>query len=210
MPVEIGTVKALLVPRALARLTRSGFHFCAGPGCRIVYFSDNNQTFDIDDVRVLVWQKQPPGARMLCYCFGENEADMTHEIAARGRTLAIERVRRHIADRRCACEIRNPRGACCLGDLTASIKVLMTPNEVNTTPHGVPAREFGPCWRSDCRNWRGASRKCRPFAASSASISIRATSRWRPRLRRTVPQLTRSSVGSTRLGAADESGPDPT
>jgi hypothetical protein len=128
--VEIGTVKAQLVPQALARLTPGGFHFCPGPECRTVYFSDDHQTFDVDDVRVSVWQKQPRGARMICYCFGENEADMTREIGAQGRTLAIERVRRHIADRRCACEIRNPRGACCLGDLTASIKMLMTPKEV--------------------------------------------------------------------------------
>jgi hypothetical protein len=33
-------------------------------------------------------------------------------------------VRRHIEDRRCACDVRNPRGACCLGDLTLVIKQL--------------------------------------------------------------------------------------
>jgi hypothetical protein len=39
-----------------------------------------------------------------------------------GRTMAIERVREHIAATRCACDIRNPRGACCLGDLIAAVK----------------------------------------------------------------------------------------
>ena len=122
--VESTTVKALLVPSALARLKHDSFHFCASPACKVVYFSGAGATFDTADLRVPVWQKTPPGARIVCYCFGENEADMQHEIADTGRTAAIDRVRAHIADRRCACDVRNPRGACCLGDLTTAVKAL--------------------------------------------------------------------------------------
>ena len=123
-PVEVGTLKALLTPPALARLQLGAFHFCASLACDTVYFSEGGQIFRTGDVRVAVWQKQSPGARTFCYCFGENETDMQREIEAQGRTLAVERVRHHIADRRCACEVRNPRGACCLGDLTAAVKRL--------------------------------------------------------------------------------------
>ena len=82
-----------------------------------VYFSGDGEIFRTGDVRVAVWQKEPPGRRMLCYCFGENEAAMQHEIQTTGRTLAVNRVRHHISERRCACDVRNPRGSCCLGDL---------------------------------------------------------------------------------------------
>jgi len=58
----------------------------------------------------------------LCYCFGESEASIRAEIEATGRSAAVERIREHIAAGRCACEIRNPRGACCLGDVTAAVK----------------------------------------------------------------------------------------
>jgi hypothetical protein len=34
----------------------------------------------------------------------------------------MSRVREHIAAKRCACDIRNPRGTCCLGDVDAAVK----------------------------------------------------------------------------------------
>ena len=36
--------------------------------------------------------------------------------------LAVDRVRAHIAAGRCACEIRNPKGTCCLGDVIAAVR----------------------------------------------------------------------------------------
>jgi hypothetical protein len=124
--VEVLTLKALLTPTALGRLEDGRFRFCANPACGTVYFSDVGQRFQIDDVRVAVWQKQTPGSRTLCYCFGENEADMQTEIDSTGTTAAVDRVRDHIVNRQCACDVRNPRGACCLGDLIAAAKRLGT------------------------------------------------------------------------------------
>jgi predicted HD phosphohydrolase len=69
-----------------------------------------------------VWQKEPFGARLVCYCFGETEATIRDEIEMTGRSRAVERVREHIVAKRCACEVRNPRGACCLGDLIAAVR----------------------------------------------------------------------------------------
>ena len=59
---------------------------------------------------------------MICYCFGENEADISAEVEQTGRYNAVERVRVHIASGRCACDVRNPKGACCLGDVTQAVK----------------------------------------------------------------------------------------
>ena len=129
MPVEVSTLKALLTPSALAQLQLGRFHFCASSDCDTVYFSDAGQVFRTGDVRIGVWHKQRPGVRTLCYCFGENEADMLREIHEHGATSAVARVRRHIADRRCACDVRNPRGVCCLGDLMAAVKRLSVAQE---------------------------------------------------------------------------------
>ena len=123
--VEATTVKALLTPEALARLSLAGFYFCTSDACDTVYFSDTGQVFRTVDVTVHVWHKQPAGGRTFCYCFGENEGAMQAELASSGRIAAIERVRHHIAERRCACEIRNPRGVCCLGDLSAAVRALL-------------------------------------------------------------------------------------
>jgi hypothetical protein len=128
-PVDLATVKALLTPIAMARLVLETFRFCGAPACTAVYVSDGGLVFDVSDVRVPVWQKLPPGHRMVCYCFGENEGDLRREFETQGRTRAVERVRGHIAERRCACDVRNPRGACCLGDLTAVIARLEAERE---------------------------------------------------------------------------------
>jgi hypothetical protein len=55
----------------------------------------------------------------VCYCLGETPAAIRAEIAAHGRTRAVQRVRDLIASGLCVCEVRNPRGACCLGELMA-------------------------------------------------------------------------------------------
>jgi hypothetical protein len=129
LAVDLATLKALLIPQALARLEMVTFRFCPDPICDTVYVSDTGQVFRVNDVRVPVWQKLPPGDRTLCYCFGENERDLQREITERGTTDVLARVRAHIAERRCACDVRNPRGACCLGDLTVAVAALQTQGE---------------------------------------------------------------------------------
>lgn len=111
----------MLTVNALARISGAPHRFCADPACEIVYFTAAD-TFTVHDLRVPVWQKEPFGARMVCYCFGENETDIAREISEQGASRAVERVREHIAAGRCACELRNPRGACCLGDVIAAVK----------------------------------------------------------------------------------------
>jgi CopZ-like zinc binding protein len=114
-PVDLITVKALLTERALQRISVLPHRFCPDPACAVVYFDANGQVFTVDDVRVAVWQKAPGADRTICYCFGENEADLRRDAGQ-----VVERVRAHIAAGRCACEVRNPRGTCCLGELIAA------------------------------------------------------------------------------------------
>jgi len=121
--VALATIKGLLQEPALRRLSAGGrHHFCPDPSCEIVYFDNAGGLYRTSDVRVPVWEKEPFGARVICYCFGENEAEMREESRLTGRSTAVERVRAHIAVGRCACEIRNPRGVCCLSDLAEAVE----------------------------------------------------------------------------------------
>lgn len=115
------TVKALLTEAALRRFAAADYRFCAAAACPVVYFALSGEPFTTADLRVPVWQKRPFGHRMICYCFGENEEDIRREIERQGRSEGVRRVRDHIAAGRCACEVRNPRGVCCLGDMTAAV-----------------------------------------------------------------------------------------
>ena len=119
--VEPITLKALLRPAALARLTAPAHRFCPKPSCPVVYFGAGEE-FDQDEVTVPVFQKMPPGERTVCYCFAMSEADLGREIAETGRSTAAERVTSHVTAGRCACEVRNPQGSCCLGNIAAATR----------------------------------------------------------------------------------------
>ncbi len=122
--VDLQTVKAMLTEPGLRRFAPVLHRFCPDPSCDVVYFAEDGQTYAKADVRVAVWQKEPEGGRTICYCFGENEAEIRAEVIATGTSIAVERVRQHIQAGRCACEVRNPRGVCCLGELGAAVKRL--------------------------------------------------------------------------------------
>lgn len=122
--VDQQTVKALLTSDARRELTETPHRFCPDPACEVVCFAEDGQTYSRGDIRVKVWQKEPVGARVLCYCFGDNEADIRREIEQLGTSDAVQRVRDQIEAGRCACEVRNPRGVCCLGDVAAAVKRL--------------------------------------------------------------------------------------
>jgi len=122
--VTARTVKALLTPSALRRFEAGDYRFCADSACAVVYFDGFGRCFETSDIRVPVSQKEPDGARVICYCFDETEASIRAEIAETGASHAVKRVRDHIAAGRCACDLRNPRGTCCLGDLQAAVERL--------------------------------------------------------------------------------------
>lgn len=122
--VRLQTVAAILSDSSLRRLRPATYYFCPEPTCPVVYFSEQGELYSKDDVRTRVWQKEPVGDRLLCYCFGENERTIASEIRATGTSGALDRVAEHVRLGRCACDIRNPRGVCCLGDLKAAIRRL--------------------------------------------------------------------------------------
>jgi len=118
--VDLITVKALLRPEALARLAGSGHRFCDTPGCRIVYFAEG-EAFSVDDLSAPVFQKEPAGNRTVCYCFAIGEAELRRDIEGKGASTAPARVTAHVKAGRCACEIKNPQGSCCLGNLRSVV-----------------------------------------------------------------------------------------
>lgn len=119
------TLKALLRCEALARLTVSEHRFCGTPECPVVYFG-HEVVFDREEILVPVLQKQPEGERTVCYCFGITDADLRREIAETGLSTAARRIGALVRADRCACEVRNPQGKCCLGNIAAVLNELTT------------------------------------------------------------------------------------
>ncbi len=119
--VERITVKAMLRPEALMRVSAPEHRFCATPKCPVVYFGIE-EAFDRKEIVVPVFQKEPAGERTVCYCFGIGEGDLRRELLETGRSTASERISALVKADRCACEVKNPQGSCCLGNVAAAAK----------------------------------------------------------------------------------------
>jgi Zinc binding domain len=116
-PVALRTMLLMLRPELFDRVGESEYRFCASPDCPVVYFSAE-RCLTTGDLRIRVGLKEKDGPIPLCYCFGFDEQDVREEIKARGHTTIPQRIAALIRERMCACEERNPSGACCLGEVT--------------------------------------------------------------------------------------------
>ena len=123
-PVQEQTVNAMLSV-SLRRVQDMKYLFCRTPTCPVVYFSvDGEQTFTIDQVRERVYQKGPDRADVLiCYCFHQTVGDLRAS-SPEARTAIVDDINTGINAGQCACDLRNPQGSCCLGNIHAMAKRL--------------------------------------------------------------------------------------
>ena len=125
--VQGQTVKALLSV-SLQGVQDVQYLFCLTQDCPVVYFSaDGEQTFTVDQVRERVYQKKPEAEDILiCYCFRHTVGDL--RVASPQKRIAIvDDINTGIEAGQCACDLRNPQGSCCLGNLMRMIKQLENP-----------------------------------------------------------------------------------
>jgi hypothetical protein len=111
-------------PEFLDAVDKPGFLFCATPTCYVIYFHPDGKRLGKRDVRVRVGLKEQAEPVPLCYCFGFTEAMVREEIRDTGGCTIPERITAEISAGHCACEVRNPQGSCCLGNVTAAVKRL--------------------------------------------------------------------------------------
>lgn len=122
-PVQLITLKSLLVPVALEQLNpATAYGFCPSPNCPVVYFSEQGQTFTTADLKVSVFQKNVNGDVSVCYCFGWSRQRIREELNQSGESNAVDMITTHIKAKRCGCEVNNPQGSCCLENVRSVVK----------------------------------------------------------------------------------------
>ena len=103
------------------------YRFCPAPDCDVVYFDRTaSSVFRKHDLVVRVGRKESEDPIPVCYCFDFTMADLRRDIAAGGETEIPETITAEIAAGRCACEVKNPEGSCCLGNVWSAIKRMRT------------------------------------------------------------------------------------
>ncbi len=126
------TMLLMLKPKHFDRIGDGEYRFCLNPECQEVYFTEGEgATFTTDALRVRVGLKVKEGPVPLCHCFGFEEAEVRAEIALTDRTSIPQRITAFIKQGMCACEERNPSGACCLGEVNKTVKRLMAEHQAN-------------------------------------------------------------------------------
>ena len=123
-PVQGQTVKSqLAVTLRQVRITE--YLFCQTPTCPVVYFTqDGAETYTVEHVRERVYQKEPNADDVfVCYCFRHTAGEI-RAANPKARAAILDNINTGIQADQCACDLRNPQGSCCLGNVRGLIKRL--------------------------------------------------------------------------------------
>lgn len=137
--VDTFTVKSL-VRQLPFRMPQADYYFCKSAGCDVVYFPENCEApiFRRGDLLVRVGLKEDHDPIPVCYCFGITRKDIRDEIRETGKSTFAERIKAEVQAGHCACEVKNPSGKCCLGNVTRTAKdgltVLLEDSKLSSNP----------------------------------------------------------------------------
>lgn len=115
--VQGQTIKALLSV-SLNRIHEADYFFCRTTSCNVVYFSsDGNSVFTAGQIRERVYQKEPDQEDVfVCYCFKHTLGAILNATAEEYSAM-LNDIHSGINTNHCACDLRNPQGSCCLGNV---------------------------------------------------------------------------------------------
>ncbi len=116
------TILSILKPGHADGLLAVERRFCRTPSCAVLYYGADGRVVEKGAASVRVGLKETEDPIPLCYCFEFTRAHVRQEIAETGDSTIPDRIDAEIRAGRCACERKNPSGACCLGDVRRAVK----------------------------------------------------------------------------------------
>ncbi len=117
------TILAILKPGHADGLLAVERRFCRTPSCAVLYYGADGRIVEKGAASVRVGVKETEDPVPLCYCFGFSRADVRRDVAERGDSDIPARIAAEVRAKRCSCEVKNPSGACCLGEVNQAVKV---------------------------------------------------------------------------------------
>jgi len=115
------TLGALVKPEKRPEIpSGKEFCFCREERCDVVYFLPDKILFRKADLSVRVGVKDPTAP--VCYCFGWTPGKILAEIQNTGKSTVIDQIKAQVRAVNCYCEVTNPQGFCCLGDVSKALQ----------------------------------------------------------------------------------------
>lgn len=129
-PVPLITLRSLVVPERASVIEGREWFFCDLPDCDVVYFTADGRTLDKGALKVRVGLKEKEAPRPVCYCFGHTVESIREEIRRTGRSTVMASIKEKVEASECSCEVLNPRGSCCLGEVNKVVKEALAPSGI--------------------------------------------------------------------------------
>jgi len=85
----------------------------------MVYFGDAGTRLGVSELRFLPAFKSESPEALVCYCFLHPRREIESELRQSGTSTVVDRIAAKVRARECACDVRNPSGQCCLGEVRA-------------------------------------------------------------------------------------------
>lgn len=99
------------------------YKFCKNSSCSISYFTeDKSHYFAVEDLKEKATLKDKGMDVKVCYCFGHTRQSVLSELQSAQKSTVIENIKLNMKNPGCFCEVSNPQGGCCLGNVAAWIK----------------------------------------------------------------------------------------
>jgi len=116
--VKVRTLKHWLKAPFVAAVPETSFYFCGTKACPVVYFAgDQSERYGKEQLRFRVGIKETSGSIPACYCFGVTREMIAGNIRETGKSDFSNWIAGEVKAGNCACDIRNPSGRCCLGEV---------------------------------------------------------------------------------------------
>ena len=116
------TVSSLVKPEYQENIPPAPLFFCPQKDCDVVYFGGGGHQIRKDQLSVDVWQKEEPGDTLICYCFGYSAKDIMEDAKRNAPPEIPLVIRDKIQARLYECDVKNPQGTCCLGNVAYWVK----------------------------------------------------------------------------------------
>lgn len=137
--VEPITLEALLTTEASRGGVPLAPRFCFSLACPVVYFDNAAGVVFVEtQLTVAVQAKHPSDEDVpVCYCFGHTTRSIRERQNRGGIRSVSSEITGEIRAGNCACEVKNPSGRCCLGDVFRIERALADDKAgIHEEPHG--------------------------------------------------------------------------
>ncbi len=124
-PVAALTINALARPELPPAGGFPDGYYCPNPDDTTIYFfPDERAPLSKGQVTVRVGFKESDPPQLVCYCFDHTSEDIQQDFLRQGESTIEADIREKVARGLCSCEVKNPKGKCCLGDVRGVIQQL--------------------------------------------------------------------------------------